>query len=173
MNHPRSLCYRSDTWSQRSFICPLLKNLRTLVIKSCLNPCWLKIFKFCLGKFSITLLQLRQIWKHIWNNFRLKISVSLKCLFSGRGWPLRLHLREAPDRSVRVQVRHHVRRLRVQARPQRSLLREQHRHPVRQGPDRGVGRGQEVEVRVVQRLREGGHQAADSSVGPGSRRAQL
>ena len=56
---------------------------------------------------------------------------------------------------------------------ERQVLREQHRHPVRQGPHRGLGRGQAVAVRVVQRLREGHHQAAHPGLGPRGRRAQF
>ena len=50
--------------------------------------------------------------------------------------------------------------VRDQARHEREVLREQHRDSVRQGPHRGLGRGKAAAVRVVQRLREGNHQAA-------------
>ena len=44
--------------------------------------------------------------------------------------------------------------VRHETRHERKVLREQHRDPVRQGPDRGVGRGQAAPLRVVQWLWE-------------------
>ena len=41
--------------------------------------------------------------------------------------PVRVHLREAADRADEVQVRDHVRQVRIEAGPQRKVLREQHR----------------------------------------------
>ena len=63
--------------------------------------------------------------------------------------------------------------VRDQARHEREVLREQHRDSVRQGPHRGLGRGKAAAVRVVQRLREGNHQAAHQGVRPRGGRAQL
>ena len=63
--------------------------------------------------------------------------------------------------------------VRDEARHEREVLREQHRDPVRQGPHRGLGRGQAAALRVVQRLREGDHQAAHQSLRPRGGRAQL
>ena len=63
--------------------------------------------------------------------------------------------------------------VRDEARHEREVLREQHRDPVRQGPDRGVGRGQAAPLRVVQRLREGDHQAAHQGLRSRGGGAQL
>ena len=84
-----------------------------------------------------------------------------------------MHLREASDRSEQVQVRDHVRPMRIKARSERKILRKQHCHPVRPGPDRGLGRGEEAEVRVVQRLREGCDQTSNQSLRSGSCGAQF
>lgn len=84
-----------------------------------------------------------------------------------------MHLREASERTKQVQVRDPVRQVRIEARSQRKVLREQHRHSVRPGPHRGLGRSQEAEVRVVQRLREGGDEATDQSLRSGGCGAQL
>jgi len=61
-----------------------------------------------------------------------------------------VYLRETSDRFQQVQVRDHVRPVWLEARPERQVLREQHRHSVRSGPHRGLGRGQEVALRMVQ-----------------------
>ena len=63
--------------------------------------------------------------------------------------------------------------VRDQARHEREVLREQHCDPVRQGPHRGVGRGQAAQLRVVQRLREGDHQASHQGLRPRGGGAQL
>ena len=63
--------------------------------------------------------------------------------------------------------------VRDEAGHEREVLREQHCDPVRQGPHRGVGRGQAAPLRVVQRLREGDHQAAHQSLRSRGGRAQL
>lgn len=65
-----------------------------------------------------------------------------------------LRVRPAVHRQDVLHVPHCVRAVRDQARSQRTVLREHGGRPVRQGPVRGVGRGQTVAVRVVQRLRE-------------------
>ena len=47
---------------------------------------------------------------------------------------------------------------------ERKVLREQHCGAIRQGSNRGLGRGQAATLRVVQRLRERNHQASHSGL---------
>lgn len=84
-----------------------------------------------------------------------------------------VRVRAAVLRQNVLHVPHSVRAVRHQARPQRPVLRKHGGRPIRQGPAGGVGRGQAVAMRVVQRLREDRIQAADGHCRPGRYTAGL
>lgn len=84
-----------------------------------------------------------------------------------------VRVRAAVHRQDVLHVPHSVRPVRHQARPERAVLREHGRGPVRQRPAGGVGRSQAVAVRVVQRLRENRVKTADGHRRPGRHTAGL
>ena len=55
---------------------------------------------------------------------------------------------------------HHLQRMRNQTGRQGEILREHGRRSIRRRAHRSLGRGQTFALRVVQRLRENGHQTA-------------
>lgn len=84
-----------------------------------------------------------------------------------------VRVRAAVHRQDVLHVPHSVRAVRHQARLERAVLREHGGRPIRQGPAGGVGRGETVAVRVVQRLREDRVQAAHGHRRPGRHTARL
>lgn len=78
-----------------------------------------------------------------------------------------VRVRATVHRQNVLHVPHSVRTVRHQAGSERSVLREHGGRPVRQGPTGSVGRGQEVAVRMVQRLRENRVQTANGYRRPG------